>query len=83
MLEDGELFLICGFSINLHAQDRYRNFLEELDHRDEAYTLQLITLKIDGIVIMKARLRITMFIQRMDVFAEGSISRMKLSIRDF
>ena len=79
----GSCFLICGYSINLQAQDRYRNFLEELDHRDEAYILRLKTLKIDGIVIMKARLRITMFIQRMDVFAEGSIFRMKLSIRDF
>ena len=35
----GSCFLICGYSINLHAQDRYRNFLEELDHRDEAYTV--------------------------------------------
>ena len=35
----GVVFLICGYSINLHAQDRYRNFLEELDHRDEAYTV--------------------------------------------
>lgn len=33
----GVVLLICGFSINLQAQDRYRNFLEELDRRDEAY----------------------------------------------
>ena len=64
MLEEGSCFLICGYR-QLHAQDRYRNFLEELTTGMRLIPLRLRTLKIDGIVIM-ARLGLLVY-SRMDV----------------